>query len=241
MIDFKRLSDMNFNADVFALSGDTLALCLSLVTTFPYRGQWTYDGIPVTDSQWDDIEAAVAFAYEELSDPYICPPAGGDTDYILQDEITLTSDATTITLTDLDLLSGRDLRIEIRTATADTSRRHLRVQLNGITASVYRVHVINWNTSATVNISTKTYFEMKDCVPREQTPQDYQGYICLDIPLWKDGIVYPLIQAGWQGQDYRGNGTCHLKQIEVIDTMTLFLSSGDFKSGAKIAVYSRGA
>lgn len=74
VLDWKRLEDMQFDQDVFELSEDTVALCLSLVTSFRYRTDWEYDGEDVSDAQWDTIQAAIALAHLELQTPYSCPP-----------------------------------------------------------------------------------------------------------------------------------------------------------------------
>lgn len=73
VLDWKRLEDMQFDQDVFELSEDTVALCLSLVTSLRFRTDWEYDGEDVSDAQWDTIQAAIALSFLELRTPYNCP------------------------------------------------------------------------------------------------------------------------------------------------------------------------
>jgi len=240
-MDFKRLSDMNFDPDVFALSADTLALCLSLVTTFPYRGQWMYDGNPVTDSQWDDIQAAVAFAYEELSDPYICPPSGGDTDYTLQDEITLSVDETTYTLEDLHLLDGRDLIIEFMGARDETPRGDLRCEINSISSSSYGHRAQRIQSSATFDSSTRAYIRLSDALAQAATPQLTYSYFQFSIPNWKLTDRYPVVYWHGGGDIYHFVGRVILSITTDVQTFAFIPPSAGLRAGTKIAVYTRGS
>ncbi len=168
-----------------------------------------------------------------------CSP-GGSVDYQLQDDITLVADATSYTLTDLDLLSGRDLRIEISGASATSGRRHLRVRVNSLTTSIYAYNMHQWRNSVFYYTGTTTSFEMRDCLPLKTTPQNYFGYMVIDIPNWKDTDKYPLLTALWNGDGRQGRGHAYVKAVTDVQSMTLFSSSGDLLAGTKIAVYTRG-
>ncbi len=242
VIDWKRISDLNHSADVFSLSEDTLALCVSLVTSSPFRGQWVYDGQPVTDSEWDEIQSAVAIAYEQLCDPYICPPSGGDMGYELISDITLSVDTTTLTLDNLDLIAGRDLVIELVAQNNSNSRRALKIIVNGNTTGVYDQLRTEFETSTTLSSTNSgNNFILDNAIQDPSDDGDEWSYITLDLPLWKLTDRYPKIRARWDGRNHIGLAECAYKVAEAISELQISSTNSDLLAGTKIAVYARGA
>lgn len=193
-------------------------------------------GITVAETVavWSDI-------YDDLVLMATCnPPGGGDVDYELQDDITLVSDATTYTLSDLDLLSGRDLRIEILLAGTDASKRYLRLRINALTTSIYWYQQVWFGTASNYRRLTTTYFEMRGVALGSTTPQNMYGYVVLDIPRWKDDDRYPVIAFEGYSDDVTHKGKCHVQSVVDVQSIDLFLNVGDIKAGTKIAVYTRG-
>lgn len=239
-IDWKRLEDMQHDPDVFSLSEDTLALCLSLVTSFPFRGEWLYDGNEVTNAQWDTIEAAVSLAFLELTQPYVCPPSGGAGDYTLISDVELTVDTASYTFSSLDTLDGNDLRIEVMSQTTNGNPRDLNVQVNGLTTSIYKQQWTKWQGSTIYYSSTGTKFAIVAGVAKSDAGVDYFAWVTIDIPNFKDTNRYPIIFASGGADGRDGRGRAHVLSETDVDSILLWPSAGNFKPGTRLKVYARG-
>jgi 3-mercaptopyruvate sulfurtransferase SseA len=58
-------------SSTYCVSGESAAILLALLANFDTSTQWLYDDSELTASQWDEIQAALAKAIEELST--VCP------------------------------------------------------------------------------------------------------------------------------------------------------------------------
>ncbi len=210
-----------------------LALLSSAMSWFEVESEWE-------TGTWDTIAAKLSEVQERIShDGYVCPE-GDDPDYTLHDDITLVSDATTYTLEDLELLPGRDLRIELLIAGTSTSNRDLRVRINGLTTDIYNFQEVRHSLSTGYTRNTDTFFKMTTAVYKTETPQNFYSGIFIDIPAWKDDDRYPLLMVRGVTDTLTTLSKCHVQDITDLQSMSFFLSTGDIKTGSKIAVYSRG-
>lgn len=166
--------------------------------------------------------------------------AGGDVDYDLQSDYTLVSDATTYTLADLDLLAGRDLRIEWLMAGTTTGNRDLRIRINGLETDIYHFQETRFSLGTGYTRNTDFFWKLETAVHRTETPQDYYSYLVIESPLWKDDDRYPILKARNFADTINSFSKCHVKEVTDLQSMTFYLSAGDIKAGSKVAVYTRG-
>ncbi len=166
--------------------------------------------------------------------------AGGAVDYELQSEDTLISDVTTYTLSDLDLLSGRDLRIDWLMAGTSTGNRDLRIRINGLETDIYHFQETRFSLGTGYTRNVDTFWKLETAVYKTETPQDYYSNIVVESPLWKDDDRYPILSARNFNDTINSLSKCHVQSVTDLQSMTFYLSSGDIKAGSKVAVYTRG-
>ncbi len=166
--------------------------------------------------------------------------AGGAVDYEKHADITLSVDATTYTLSDLDLLSGRDLRIETLMVNTGGGRRNLSVVVNGLTTAIYEYQYTLFGTAAGFTRSTATAFSIGAGTLPDDTPQEEYGYVTLDIPRWKDTDRFPVILAHSLNDINTGLGKCLVHEVDSVQSITFSVAVNDLKQGSHIVVYSRG-
>lgn len=68
-LDLDRLNDLadGIGESDHILSATSKYLCLTLLDLHAARYQWSNDGAPTTDTEWDEIQALIADATEELT------------------------------------------------------------------------------------------------------------------------------------------------------------------------------
>lgn len=69
VFDLARIEELSAGrvAEAYTLSPETVELCLSLLTRHvEHKFCWRYDNGPVSDAQWDEIQAIVDRAKWEL-------------------------------------------------------------------------------------------------------------------------------------------------------------------------------
>ncbi len=167
-------------------------------------------------------------------------PVGGTVDYELQDDITLSVDATTYTIADLDLLSGRDLLIEMLLASTHVGLRDFRIRVNTLTTSIYERQMTRFGGSSTHEQITGTYFEDRLMMANSATPQLQYYYCSLDIPDWKQSVRYPIIRVRGTVAAKNSVGSFRVNSAISVDSLQLFLDTADIKAGSKIWIYTRG-
>lgn len=194
---------------------------------------------------WDGDETTKETAINKIEEILLqlgtdCPAPGGAADYTLEQDIDITSDVASYNLTSLDTLAGRDLIIECLLAASDTGVRHLRVQANGLTTSIYNRATVQFQNATTYSTGTTSYIQIDRVLPQTATPQNEYGWVRMEFPRWKDTARYPLMHYSAIGQSRSGKGQLHIESAVDIQSLLLYASSGNIKAGSKIAVYTRG-
>lgn len=239
MLDWQDILDKSHVKDTFELSPDTQALILSCLASHMGRFDWFYDEEVPDDTEWDEIESGISLALKEATIPVECEEEGA-ADYILRSVDTLVSDETTYELTDLHLLDGRDLKIEMKLANSGGSVRHFRGQINGLTTSIYSYADSQWGTSAVLNATTATYYNVGRVFEPSTTPQNRWGWLRLECPLWKDTDRDPYFKHQSIANSRHGAGQCMVAAVGRLETLLFYPNSGGIKAGSQIAVYTRG-
>lgn len=239
-INWQRIIDTNLSVNVSELSPQTLALLATCLSNFYSRGQFNVDGSDVTDVEWDEIEAALSLCSKELNETYICPPVGGATDYTEHAVFNLASDFTTYTIDDLDLLDGRDLLVRVTGAHTTGGDKHLRIQVNGLSTSIYNYANVRWDTATNYETTTQTYWNIVRALVADDTPQLRVAYTEIVIPDWKNDTRYPLLQASYSRIDRSGRSHCTVEEVTDVQSLTFFSSGGDLKAGTRITIDSVG-
>ncbi len=189
---------------------------------------------------WDALAAKLSEVQERLShDTYVCPP-GDTTDYTLESDITLTVDATTYTLSDLELLAGRDLIIEIQAASTTSGVKDLRSRINGLSTSIYQHRLNRTQTTTTIQTGTNTYLNIIDGLNALATPQESWSWFRYEFPDWKNTGTFPIVYIKGYGDTHHWWGRVKLADAGAVSSFSFFADSDDIVAGTKIAVYTRG-
>jgi len=238
VLDFQDILDKSHPSETYTLSGDSQALFYSALLSYYGRYQWLYGGDEPDDSQWNDIDAAISKAMLELMTPIT--PGGGTVDYELHLDQTLSSDAASVLLTDVDLLTGTDLILHVIGATDVTSRKHLKLQINDLTTNEYDYYTREWRSSVTYYANAaQDAFQMRDCLPNTNEA-NYWGYITVTMPLWKETAKKRVLRALWNGYGRNGDGSVHVNTTNAISKILLFPNTDNLRAGTRILLYSRG-
>lgn len=210
-----------------AILGQILDLCR------PYFWEQT-TGISVADTV-----AAMEEILESISTFSACS-GGSMPDYTLQSTDTLVADASSYTLTNLDQLDGRDLRIEWMLAGNGAGEKNFEFICNGLTTSIYFVDCTRFRTSTSYYSGISTYARLSGAIRRADAESDVYSHIMLDIPNWKDNDRFPLITGHYGHFVANGLFACEVRDITDLQSMTFNAQSGDIIAGSRVAVYTRG-
>jgi len=238
--DFKRVEETLLSAGIRDLSPESLAIVLNILSSNNTRDSWFYDGEYISDSKWDEADAALSLAFTELTETYVCPPGGGAADYTLVSTDVLGSDQTTYSIVDLDLLSGEDLLIEVIAANDSGGRRDLRIRFNDDDDNVYYQQRSIFDSVTTLALGNQVNIRCDDAVPQLATPQLIWGYITIDVPQWKQSTVYHPYHCRFHGSSEHGIVGGRWSKTETIEKVTFFTDNGDLVTGSQFRVYTRG-
>jgi len=194
------------------------------------------DGISVIDTvaAWQTVFDSFA-----AQDP-CSGGGGGDVDYKLQDEIELLVDTTTVTLSSLDLLTGRDLLIEVFGQNSAGGRRDLRLRVNGLSTNIYDSLRTRFGTATEYASSTENECRFDVALPSRSAHPNTWGFARIHFPKWKLTDRFPMINANFNGDSRQGLVSCHVESVGKVESVELFSSGADLTTGTHIAVYTRG-
>lgn len=233
MFDWGKISDNQLAPVNVSLSPDTLALCLSFLSSYPFRFEWLVDGIEPTDGEWDDIDAALALAFKELNTETGL--------YRLHADIELVADVSSYTLIDLASLPGRDLIIQADLAATGAGAKHLNVRFNGVTDLFYDYQYSKFETSTgyvSVQAANKFYFH--SIVAANATPQINYHHLQMELNHWKELDRWQNIDVKARGRYLTLLGTGLFHPIGMVDTIEFWPHTDDLKAGSRFSVFTRG-
>lgn len=194
---------------------------------------------------WDGDDNTVRVAIDKIEQILLqlgsdCPAPGGSTDYVLQSDITLSVDATSYSLTNLESLDGKDLQLEFLIACTSTSREDFRFEINDETGTLYVSRVQSFLTSASFIDNLLDSGRVRDIIPLSSTPQLDYGFLRIEFMDWKNTSMYS--QGFFQGFDANASFIGHHRHKVTgnVSKFRFWAGSDDIKADTQIRVYTRG-